>query len=297
MLSENAPAAAPVTAAAPAISADRIDLSYNGPLIVEDLSVSIPTKGIVSIVGTNACGKTTLIKALARLLAPDDGRVLLDGRDIHNLPTKAVATRLGILPQSPRAPDGVTVSDLVRRGRFPHQNFFNQWSDSDERAVAKALGLMRLEELGDIPVDELSGGQRQRAWIAMVIAQDTPLIFLDEPCTHLDIAHQMELLDMLDDLTKKESRAIVMVLHDLNQASQYADHIIAMQAGRIAAEGAPHEIITSDFVEKVFGVCCHVIENPVSGTPLCIPAHLALGKGYSSPSRNNPESEYNVNHC
>lgn len=268
--------------AAPALSADRIDLSYNGPLIVEDLSVSIPSKGIVAIVGANACGKTTLIKALARLLPPAKGSVLLDSKEIHSLPTKEVATRLGILPQSPRAPDGVTVSDLVRRGRFPHQNFFNQWSDSDERAVAKALELMGLAKLGDKPVDELSGGQRQRAWIAMVIAQDTPLIFLDEPCTHLDIAHQMELLEMLEDLSKKEGRAIVMVLHDLNQASQYADHIIAMQAGRIATEGAPKDIINSDFMEKVFGVCCRVIENPVSGTPLCIPAHLAPRNG-SSP--------------
>ena len=268
--------------AAPALSADRIDLSYNGPLIVEDLSVSIPSKGIVAIVGANACGKTTLIKALARLLPPAKGSVLLDSKEIHSLPTKEVATRLGILPQSPRAPDGVTVSDLVRRGRFPHQNFFNQWSDSDERAVAKALDLMGLAKLGDKPVDELSGGQRQRAWIAMVIAQDTPLIFLDEPCTHLDIAHQMELLEMLEDLSKKEGRAIVMVLHDLNQASQYADHIIAMQAGRIATEGAPKDIINSDFMEKVFGVCCRVIENPVSGTPLCIPAHLAPRNG-SSP--------------
>lgn len=279
MLFKNTPAATPE------ISADRIDLSYNGPLIVGDLSVSIPAKGMVAIVGANACGKTTLIKALSRLLVPNDGRVLLDGRDIHSLPTKEVATRLGILPQSPRAPDGVTVSDLVRRGRFPHQNFFNQWSDSDEKAVTKALELMGLEELGDKPVDELSGGQRQRAWIAMVIAQDTPLIFLDEPCTHLDIAHQMELLEMLDDLTKKEGRAIVMVMHNLNQASQYANHIIAMQAGRIAAEGAPREIVTPDFVEEVFGVCCHVIDNPVSGTPLCIPAHLAPRKGSSQPTQ------------
>ena len=292
MFADNTPLSAPALSvpalsvpalSAPALSAERIDLSYNGPLIVESLSVSIPTKGMIAIVGANACGKTTLIKALARLLAPAEGSVLLDSQDIHSLPTKEVATRLGILPQSPRAPDGVTVSDLVRRGRFPHQNFFNQWSDSDEKAVAKALELMGLAELGDKPVDELSGGQRQRAWIAMVIAQDTPLIFLDEPCTHLDIAHQMELLEMLDDLSKKEGRAIVMVLHDLNQASQYADHIIAMQAGRIVDEGTPQEIVTSDFVEKVFGVCCRVIENPVSGTPLCIPAHLAPSNGSQPP--------------
>ena len=292
MFADNTPLSAPALSApaisapalsAPALSADRIDLSYNGPLIAEDLSVSIPTKGMIAIVGANACGKTTLIKALARLLPPSKGSVLLDSRDIHSLPTKEVATRLGILPQSPRAPDGVTVSDLVRRGRFPHQSFFNQWSDSDERAVAKAMDLMGLAKLGDKPVDELSGGQRQRAWIAMVIAQDTPLIFLDEPCTHLDIAHQMELLEMLEDLSKKEGRAIVMVLHDLNQASQYADHIIAMQAGRIVAEGAPQQIVTPDFMEKVFGVCCQVIDNPVSGTPLCIPAHLAPSNGFSPP--------------
>jgi len=255
----------------PVLSTERIDASYGGPLVLRDLTISIPTGEITAIVGANASGKSTLLRALARLLKPTAGVVCLDGADIHGQSTRSVAVRLGLLPQSPRAPEGVVVGDLVRRGRYPHQRLFDQWSKADERAVARALELTGLSDVGDRPLDELSGGQRQRAWIAMALAQDTPVMLLDEPTTFLDIAHQVEMLDLLARLNRSESRTIVMVLHDLNQACRYASHLIALADGRIEAVGRPAEVVTAEMIERVFGLRVSVISCPVSGTPLCVP--------------------------
>lgn len=254
----------------PSLTADNLDISYGGPQVVAGLTTEIITGRISVIAGANGCGKSTLLRAFGRLLTPEGGSVILDGKDIQQQPTKSVARRLSILPQSPTSPDGVVVRDLVRRGRYPHQRLFDQWSATDERAVDRAMDLTRMTEFADRPIDELSGGQRQRAWIAMSLAQDTPLMLLDEPTTFLDIAHQMEILDLLAELNDNEGR-IVMVLHDLNQACRYADHLITMADGRIEAQGSPAEIVHPGLIERVFGLACKVVDDPVTGTPLFIP--------------------------
>ena len=256
---------------APVLSTDLLDADYGAAPVLQNLTVSIPTGEITAIVGANASGKSTLLRALSRLLKPAGGCVYLDGSDIHGQSTRSVAVRLGLLPQSPRAPEGVAVNDLVRRGRYPHQRLFDQWSKTDEQAVARALELTGLSEFGDRPLDELSGGQRQRAWIAMVLAQNTPVMLLDEPTTYLDIAHQVEMLDLLSRLNRSENRTVVMVLHDLNQACRYASHLIALANGRIEAVGRPAEVVTAEMIERVFGLQVSVISCPVSGTPLCVP--------------------------
>ena len=253
------------------LRASDLRLSYGNRLVVDGLDLSVPPGRITAIVGANACGKSTLLRALARLLAPSGGAVRLDGRALHAIPSRELAQRLGILPQSPVAPEGLTVVDLVNRGRSPHQTWWRQWSKSDERAVHDALAATGMTDLADRPVDELSGGQRQRAWIAMAVAQGTPVLLLDEPTTYLDLAHQIDVLDLITDLNRRENRTVVMVLHDLNQACRYADHVIAMKAGRIAAEGAPAEVITADIVRDVFELRCRITTDPVSGTPLVIP--------------------------
>ncbi|MEM8923447.1 MAG: ABC transporter ATP-binding protein [Actinomycetota bacterium] len=255
----------------PTLAVEQIALGYGGPLIVESFDAAIPTGQVTAIIGPNGCGKSTLLRALSRLLKPKAGAVLLDGQDIHRLPTKEVATRLGLLPQGPRAPEGIVVSDLVRRGRYPHQRLFDQWSASDEEAVVSALDRTGIDDLRDRQLDELSGGQRQRAWIAMALAQETPLLLLDEPTTFLDIAHQMDILDLLATLNENEGRTVVMVLHDLNHACRYADHLIAMRDGTVIAEGEPEEVATASLIESVFGLPVKVIDDPVTGTPLCVP--------------------------
>lgn len=255
----------------PTLNAEGLFADYGGPPVVKNLTADIPTGEITAIVGANASGKSTLLRALARLLRPSEGAVYLDGADICSLPTRSVASRLGLLPQSPRVPDGVLVEDLVRRGRYPHQRLFSQWSKTDDQAVERALNLTGLVELRSRPVDELSGGQRQRVWIAMALAQDAPMMLLDEPTTFLDIAHQVEMLDLLARLNQAENRTVVMVLHDLNQACRYASHIIALADGRIEAAGPPAEVVTADLIERVFGLRVSVISCPVTGTPLCIP--------------------------
>ncbi|MYX36832.1 MULTISPECIES: ABC transporter ATP-binding protein [unclassified Streptomyces] len=266
-----APAAAAPTATGPDLRARGLHLAYDNRLVVEDLDLDIPTGRITAIVGANACGKSTLLRALARLLAPRQGVVELDGRALRTVPTRELAQQLGILPQTPVAPEGLTVIDLVSRGRSPHQTWWRQWSKADELAVHEALAATGMADLADRPVDELSGGQRQRAWIAMAVAQGTPVLLLDEPTTYLDLAHQIDVLDLVTDLNRREHRTVVMVLHDLNQACRYADHVIAMKAGRIAAEGPPDEVITAETVADVFGLRCQVTTDPVSGTPLVIP--------------------------
>ncbi|MFC3495467.1 ABC transporter ATP-binding protein [Glycomyces rhizosphaerae] len=262
-----------MTAAGPLVVEDAT-IGYGRVAISEGLSVDIPEGEFTVILGPNACGKSTLLKALARMLKPSAGRVLLDGKDIHSQPTRAVARRLGLLPQSPIAPDGITVADLVARGRYPHQGLLKQWSADDERVVAEAMAATDISELADRGVDELSGGQRQRVWIAMVLAQQTPLLLLDEPTTFLDITHQIEVLDLCAKL-HREGRTLVAVLHDLNQAARYATHLIAMRDGEVVAEGAPAEIVTAETVKQVFDLPCRIIDDPETGTPLVIPKALA----------------------
>jgi ABC-type cobalamin/Fe3+-siderophores transport system ATPase subunit len=264
--------APPATTPLPSdLHASGLSLSYGGRVVVPDLDVSIPTGQITVIVGANACGKSTLLRGLGRLLKPVGGSVVLDGRDIHSMPTRQVATRLGLLPQTPTAPDGITVADLVGRGRFPHQRWYRQWSPDDAEAVARALAVTGTTDLAGRAVDELSGGQRQRVWIAMTLAQGTPLLLLDEPTTYLDLAHQVEVLDLLADLNEDEGRTIVIVLHDLNLAARYASHLIAMADGRIVAEGSPTDVVTAELVEEVFGLPCRVIPDPLTDTPLVLP--------------------------
>lgn len=253
------------------LSANGVSLAYDDHVVVDHLDLAIPDGKVTAIIGPNACGKSTLLKALARLLKPSDGHVVLDGELIHKLATKEVARRLGLLPQTPIAPEGITVVDLVARGRTPHQKLFQQWSDADERAVRAALDETGTAELADRTVDELSGGQRQRVWIAMALAQETELLLLDEPTTFLDIAHQIDVLDLVERLNAERGRTVVVVLHDLNLACRYADHVVAMCDGALVASGAPHDVIDADTVRMVFGLESMVIDDPVSGTPLVVP--------------------------
>ncbi|MBC7274730.1 MAG: ABC transporter ATP-binding protein [Streptomyces sp.] len=255
----------------PDLRATALRLAYDDRIVVDGLDLAIPTGKVTAIVGANACGKSTLLRALARLLTPKGGAVHLDGRDVHAIPTRVLAQRLGILPQSPVAPEGLTVIDLVGRGRSPHQTWWRQWSAADEEAVHEALRATALTGLAHRAVDELSGGQRQRAWIAMAVAQGTPVMLLDEPTTYLDLAHQIDVLDLVADLNRQQGRTVVMVLHDLNQAARYADHLVAMKAGRIAAEGDPADVVTAELVEDVFGLRCVIGQCPVSGMPLVVP--------------------------
>lgn len=252
---------------------ENITIKYNDRIISENLSVKIPHGSFTAIVGPNACGKSTLLRTLSKLIKPSKGEVLLDGKQIAAYKSKEVARKLGLLPQSSTAPEGITVANLIAHGRFPHQSLMRQWNDDDEKAVLDAMELTNTSELSHRFVDELSGGQRQRVWVAMVLAQQTPLLLLDEPTTYLDIAHQIELLELFTDLNE-QGNTIVAVLHDLNHAARYATHIIAMKEGRIIAQGNPKEVVTAQLVEEVFGLKCIVIKDPVSHTPLVIP----LGK-------------------
>ena len=268
----------------PLLRADAITLAYDEHEVVRDLELDVPPGQITAVVGANGCGKSTLLRALARLMRPRAGNVLLDGASIAGLPTKGVAQRLGILPQSPVGPEGIVVEDLVARGRYPHQKLFRHWSHDDEAAVEAALDVTQMTELRSRPLDGLSGGQRQRAWIAMALAQQTDILLLDEPTTFLDLAHQIEVLDLLADLVAGPGRTVVMVLHDINQACRYADHIVAMRDGRIHAAGAPGDVVDATLVRDVFGIEAHVIEDPVTGTPLCLPT----ARGARSAARRLP---------
>lgn len=249
---------------------ENLAVSYDKRIIIDNLSVEIPSNSFTVIIGPNACGKSTLLRTLSGLLRPDKGFVMLDGKDIAISKGKEVARKMGLLPQSATAPEGIRVSDLVARGRYPHQSIFRQWSEQDKQIVETAMEATGTRSLAHRLVDELSGGQRQRVWVAMALAQQTPLLLLDEPTTFLDIAYQIELLDLFAELNQK-GHTLVAVLHDLNHAARYATHLIAMKGGVIVAQGRPEDIVNEDLVEQVFDLSCKIIQDPVTGTPLVVP--------------------------
>ena len=263
---------APPRPASHRLSADSITLGYGDRTVVDGLDLALVPGRVTAIVGANGCGKSTVLRALARLIAPRSGQVVLDGRAVGELPSKEVARVLGLLPQGPVAPEGIVVADLVGRGRHPHQGLLGRWSAHDYEAVAAALAATGIAELADRPVDELSGGQRQRVWIAMALAQETEILLLDEPTTFLDVAHQVEVLDLLTDLNRERGTTIVMVLHDLNLAARYADELVAVRDERVHAMGAPGEIVTAELVRDVFGLESRIITDPLSGKPLVLPS-------------------------
>lgn len=252
------------------LGVENVTTQYDHRVISQNLSIEIPDQSFTVIIGPNACGKSTLLRTLSNLIKPTAGHVLLDGKKISSYKSKEVAKKLGLLPQSSTAPDGITVANLIAHGRYPYQNLFHQWTEADEDAVVKAMELTNTTELAGRFVDELSGGQRQRVWVAMVLAQQTPLLLLDEPTTYLDIAHQIDLLELFTDLNE-QGHTLVAVLHDLNHAARYATHLIAMKAGKIIAQGRPSDIVTEELIEEVFGLKCKVIEDPVTHTPLIVP--------------------------
>ncbi|HWK30130.1 MAG TPA: ABC transporter ATP-binding protein [Solirubrobacter sp.] len=258
-----------------ALRAAHLTVGYGERAVLHGVDVPLPAGRITAIVGANASGKSTLLRAFARLLKPSAGAVLLDGAEIAALPTREVARRLGFLPQSPAPPEGLTVADLVARGRFPHQRLGRRASAEDRERIEWAIQATAIADLRDRPLDRLSGGQRQRVWIAMALAQDTETLLLDEPTTYLDLAHQLEVLDLLADLNA-QGRTIGLVLHDLNHACRYAHHLVAIRDGRVAAAGPPAEIVDEALVERVFGLRARVLPDPVTGTPMCVPIGRAV---------------------
>lgn len=253
------------------LSAVDLVLGYTDTAIIAGLDVAIPPGQVTVIVGANACGKSTLLRGLARLLGPRSGQVLLDGENVADMAGIDVAKVIGLLPQSPVAPDGITVADLVGRGRYPHQGWFRRWSPEDDAAVGQALEVTGTHDLADRTLSSLSGGQRQRVWVAMTLAQQTDILLLDEPTTFLDINHQIELLDLLTDLNRDRGTTVVIVLHDLNLAFRYADHVIAMKSGDIVRQGPPAEIVDADLVRQVFDLDCVVIPDRLGGAPMVVP--------------------------
>ncbi|RJQ75467.1 ABC transporter ATP-binding protein [Pseudonocardiaceae bacterium YIM PH 21723] len=252
------------------LTARDLTLRYGERVVSTGLTVDVPDGAFTAIVGPNACGKSTLLKALVRLIRPSEGSVSLDGRDVNAFPTKEVARQLGFLPQDPVAPEDIRVRQLVMRGRFPHQTLLSTWSEADEKAVAEAMSAAGVADLAERPVQQLSGGQRQRVWIALVLAQDTSYLLLDEPTSFLDITHQYQLLDLLSRL-RNQGRTVITVLHDINQACRYADHLVAMKAGQIVAEGAPVDVVSAELLKEVFDLPCVVVPDPVTGTPMVVP--------------------------
>lgn len=250
---------------------ERLTLAYGKKIIAESLNVTIPDGHFTAIIGPNGCGKSTLLRTLSRLMTPTHGHVYLDGEEIQHYASKEVARRIGLLAQNATTPGDISVQELVARGRYPHQPLFSRWRQEDEDAVQNAMLATGIVNLANQSVDTLSGGQRQRVWIAMVLAQDTSIMLLDEPTTWLDISHQIDLLELLSELNRERGFTLAAVLHDLNQACRYATHLIAMRDGKIVAEGAPREIVTPEFIEAVYGLRCMIIEDPVAHTPLVVP--------------------------
>jgi iron complex transport system ATP-binding protein len=262
----------------------KLGVGYGDDLVLDGIDEPLPPGEVTAIIGPNGCGKSTLLRAMARLLKPTCGAVLLDGCDIQQRPTRQLAKELGLLPQAPTVPEGLTVADLVARGRFPHRGWVGRWTAEDDAHVERALAQTGTAELAHRLVDELSGGQRQRAWIALTLAQDTSTLLLDEPTTYLDLAHQVEVLDLVARLNREEGRTVVMVLHDLNDAGRYADHIIALRDGAVAASGPPAEVLREEVVEAVFGLPCRVLEDPETGTPMVVPAAPRRRHSTASPA-------------
>lgn len=261
------------------LAAEHINAGYNHKTILSDISVTIPKNKISVILGANGCGKSTLLKTFARLLTPQNGQIVLDGKAVSEISSRKMAKTLGLLPQSPVVPDGIRVIDLVSRGRFPYRQFLKSMTKEDFAAVEEAMEIMGIKELADRSVDELSGGQRQRVWIALALAQQTDILLLDEPTTFLDISYQIEILDMLVDLNQRRKTTIAMVLYDINLSARYADYLFAMKNGKLVAEGTPDEIITPELMEEVYGLTCDVILDPVSHSPMVLPK----GRHYASP--------------
>lgn len=266
-------------AATSRLRAVGLSVGYGETPVVQDLDLDVLHGAVTTVIGPNGCGKSTLLKTLGRLLKPSAGEVLLDGKRIHHVATKKVAAELALLPQSPLAPEGLVVRDLVARGRHPHQSWLRQWSADDEEVVEETLRWTSIEDLADKPIDELSGGQRQRAWIAMALAQQTGLVLLDEPTTFLDLSHQIEVLDLVRMLNRDRGATVVMVLHDLNLAARYSDQIVAMRDGRIMAAGRPEDVLTVDLLREVFSLDAHIMEDPVTGKPLVVPIGALSTRG------------------
>ncbi|HEY8982057.1 MAG TPA: ABC transporter ATP-binding protein [Streptomyces sp.] len=262
------------------LAAKGVTVGYGGRTVIDDLHVEVPQGVITTIIGPNGCGKSTLLRTLSRLLKPTKGAVVLDGDDIARMKTRDVAKKLGLLPQAPVAPEGLTVSDLVARGRHPHQSWLRQWSSDDADVVEKALGMTGVLDLADRPVDSLSGGQRQRVWISMTLAQGTDLLLLDEPTTYLDLAHAVDVLDLVDDL-HESGRTVVMVLHDLNLAVRYSDNLVVMKDGAILAQGHPRDVVTAELLHEAFGLKALIVDDPVGDRPMVVPigrTHSQLGE-------------------
>ena len=260
----------------PLLSGTHLSFGYRDHPVAEDLNVQIPQGVFTAIIGPNGCGKSTLLRTLCRLLTPQQGEIVFDGKALHHYSGRELARKMGLLAQSAVSPEGISVQELVARGRYPHQSWLRGWGDDDEAAVHGALQMTGLQSLANHKVDALSGGQRQRVWVAMVLAQQTPLILLDEPTTYLDISHQIELLELFHALNQQTGRTLVAVLHDINQACRYAGHLIAMRDGRIIAEGEPGQIVNAELLLEVFGLRCSVIADPVTGTPLILPHRAPL---------------------
>lgn len=253
------------------MQAAGLSLAYDNQTIIEQISLTLKAGEITALVGPNGCGKSTLLRGLARLLRPQSGEVLLDGKAIHSMPTKELAKTLGILPQAPNAPEGLTVYELVGQGRYPHQGFFQQWTAEDEAVCREAIAITNMVEFADRPLDTLSGGQRQRAWIAMALAQKTPILLLDEPTTYLDIGFQLEVMELIEKLNREQGMTILLVLHDLNQAARYSDRMIVLQNGNLMADGSPDHVLTADLLANVFNVHANIVTDPDSGAPVCLP--------------------------
>lgn len=270
------------------LQTENLVLAYDETIIIEELDVEVPAGKITAVVGPNGCGKSTLLRSLARLMKPRGGAVYLDGEALFKRPTKEVAKKLGILPQNPEAPEGLTVRELAAQGRYPHQGWLSQWSKEDERAVGRALEITGVTEFADRSLDTLSGGQRQRAWISMALAQETGTLLLDEPTTFLDMAHQLEVLQLLDRLNREDERTILMVLHDLNNAARYAHHMVAISGGKVFAVGKPKDVVSAELLREVFSVEAEIVPDPRTGAPLCIPYGIRFpgsgeGQGSAEP--------------